>query len=135
MNYIHYKIDDGAIIELKDATYKVVYHNGPLSCSVAGGMTLLVTNKDNTQQHLFLPPGYRLEEIAKNQNIEKDGTCEEKYNLFNPHPVETYKYSYRDMLDCWIAARENLVRWGVGEGDKPDFASWIKEYHSNKNKT
>jgi hypothetical protein len=52
---------------------------------------------------------------------------EEKYNLQNPHPVEIRKYSYRDMLDCWIAGRENLVRWGIGAGDKPDFSSWIKQ--------
>lgn len=52
---------------------------------------------------------------------------QEKYNLFNPHPVETRKYSFCDMRECWVAARENLVRWGVGEYDKPDFSSWVKE--------
>lgn len=56
----------------------------------------------------------------------------EQYNLLNPRPCELYKYSYRDMLDCWIAGRENLVRHGIGDGDKPDFSGWIKEYHSNK---
>jgi len=57
---------------------------------------------------------------------------EEKYNFFNPHPVETRTYSYRDMLDCWIAGRENLVRHGIGDGDKPDFSSWMKQFFSSK---
>jgi len=65
------------------------------------------------------------------KNVDMTPTNEEKYNLFNPHPAESYKYTHRDMLDCWIAARENLVRWGVGQGDKPDFSVWIKEYYLN----
>ena len=42
-------------------------------------------------------------------------------------PIKVKTYSYRDMLDAWVAGRKNLVEWGVGEGDKPDFASWIQE--------
>lgn len=34
-------------------------------------------------------------------------------------------YSYRDMMECWVEGRKNLVEWGVGEGDKPDFSSWM----------
>lgn len=57
----------------------------------------------------------------------------ETHNLCNPHPSETYKYSYRDMLECWHSARENLVRWGVDDGtDKPGFSTWIKEFHGKK---
>lgn len=56
---------------------------------------------------------------------------EEKYNLFNPHPSEIQKYTYRDMLECWIAGRENIVRHGINDAcDKPDFSSWMKEYFS-----
>lgn len=60
----------------------------------------------------------------------------ESHNLCNPHPSEIYKYSYRDMLECWHSARENLVRWGVEDGtDKPCFSTWIKEFHRKKNDT
>jgi hypothetical protein len=59
----------------------------------------------------------------------------ETETLVNPHPCKTYQYSWRDMLDCWIAARENLVRWGIGDGDKPDFSVWIKEYWKEKIKS
>lgn len=37
------------------------------------------------------------------------------------------QYSYRDMLECWVEARKNLVEWGVGNGDKPDFSSWMSK--------
>ena len=60
---------------------------------------------------------------------------EEKYDgLFNPSPEQVYKYSWRDMMDCWNAGRENLVRWGIGDGDKPGFSKWIEEFY-NKNKS
>ena len=57
---------------------------------------------------------------------------ESKEELSNPHPSETYKYTYRDMLECWISARENLVRWGVGDGDMPGFSSWCKDFYHRK---
>lgn len=42
-------------------------------------------------------------------------------------------YSYRDMLDAWMEGRLNLVKWGVGEGDKPGFSSWMYEKYNVKN--
>lgn len=35
-------------------------------------------------------------------------------------------YSYDDMLAAWIAGRDNQRRFGDGDGDTPDFVTWIK---------
>ena len=56
-------LTNNKIIETINGDYKIVYHEGPLSCSVAGGMTLEITTKNGEKASLFLPPGYFLEKI------------------------------------------------------------------------
>lgn len=53
----------GEIFETKDGTYQITYQNGPLSCSVAGGMSLLITFPDNTSENVFFPPGYNFKRV------------------------------------------------------------------------
>jgi hypothetical protein len=53
----------GEVFETNDGTYKITYQSGPLSCSVAGGMTLLTTFPDGTSENVFYPPGYSCEKI------------------------------------------------------------------------
>jgi hypothetical protein len=48
-----------------------------------------------------------------------------------PNLCKARQYSYRDMLDAWQAGRINLVTWGVVDGDKPDFGSWMRERFGN----
>ena len=69
----------GEIFETKDGTYQIVYQNGPLSCSVAGGMTLLITFSDNTSENVFFPPGYSCKRIEKQpaQHVPSSGFTEE----------------------------------------------------------
>jgi len=49
----------------------------------------------------------------------------------NQQLIKSRTFSYRDMLDAWVAGRKNLKEWGEGEGDKPDFASWIRSNFDN----
>lgn len=37
-----------------------------------------------------------------------------------------HSYTYDDMLAAWVAGKENERKYGSGEGDAPDFATWIK---------
>lgn len=63
----------GEIFETKDGTYQIIYRDGPLSCSVAGGMTLLITFPDNTSENVFFPPGYscqRIEDCPEKQQAQ-----------------------------------------------------------------
>jgi len=56
-------MDEGEIIETIDGDYKVVFYPGPLSCSVAGGITFEITHKNGEKESVYLPPGYQLEKI------------------------------------------------------------------------
>lgn len=51
------------IIDTIDGVYKAVYCNGPLSCSVAGGMDIQVTYKTGEKKTIHLPPGWTLKKI------------------------------------------------------------------------
>lgn len=53
----------GEIFETNDGTYQIIYQNGPLSCSVAGGMTLLITFPNGISENVFFPPGYNCKRI------------------------------------------------------------------------
>jgi hypothetical protein len=54
-------------------------------------------------------------------------TCSTKNeNCLDKDKLKERTFSYRDMLECWTEARKNLVEWGVGPGDKPDFGSWVR---------
>lgn len=50
----------------------------------------------------------------------------------NKDGCKSQNYSYRDMMDAWTEGRLNLVKWGCGDGDKPDFASWMRQKFSDK---
>jgi len=36
-------------------------------------------------------------------------------------------YNYADMLAAWSEGAANERKYGGGEGDRPDFATWIRE--------
>lgn len=59
------------IIETMTGDYKIVYNDGPLSCSVANGMTLHYKTKDGKEDSIYLPPGYSLVPY-----LEPSGSCE-----------------------------------------------------------
>lgn len=44
--------------------YKIVFQDGPLSCSVAGGTNYLIKYKDGTSETVFFPPGFFAERIG-----------------------------------------------------------------------
>jgi hypothetical protein len=53
----------GDIIKTINGSYKIVFQPGPLSCSVAGGMSPLITKENGEKEFLYLPPGHFLEKI------------------------------------------------------------------------
>lgn len=59
-----YKYEKDRIIETFDGDYKLVFREGPLSCSVAGGTTYQIKNKEGHTQGLYIPPGWFMEKIG-----------------------------------------------------------------------
>jgi hypothetical protein len=57
---------------------------------------------------------------------------EESHRSLNNDPIQSRKYTYTDMRECWIEGRKNLVEWGIGDGDKPDFHVWIRKNFGTK---
>ena len=53
----------GSIINAIDGDYRVVFHEGPYSCSVAGGKTVFMTMKSGDKENVFFPPGYDHEKL------------------------------------------------------------------------
>ena len=43
--------------------------------------------------------------------------------------IQSRQYSFKDMLKAWHAGRHNLAEWGDGDGDMPDFMSWMREFN------
>lgn len=48
----------------------------------------------------------------------------------NINDIRNISYSYKDILEAWIAGRDNLLKYGDSNGDTPDFLTWLK----NRNK-
>lgn len=54
----------GELFETNSGMYAITYTDGPLSCSVAGGMNLLITYPDGISENVFFPPGYGCKKIV-----------------------------------------------------------------------
>lgn len=92
----------GEIFETKDGIYQITYQNGPLSCSVAGGMTLLITFPDNTSENIFFPSGYnckRIEDCPEKQ--------QSQYVPSSGINAETLKEAIADAKQVRATALEN----------------------------
>jgi len=52
--------------------------------------------------------------------------------ISNENKLGDMKYSYLDMLDAWIAGKKNEQSYNSGDGDAPDFITWLKQHVNDK---
>lgn len=47
--------------------------------------------------------------------------------IFNPHPLQFRKFSYKEMLECWKCAKKDAETNSRSENEDNEFLSWIEK--------
>jgi hypothetical protein len=57
------KVNSDYLLETSDGNFKMVYHDGPVSCSVVGGHNVEYKDKLGESKTIHLPHGWTFEKI------------------------------------------------------------------------